>query len=106
VVNRPGRLPVLGLQACREQRGVQRGRQQAQITPAAGRAWRFETVGAVPRGDQPRLGVWGSEAVLAGQSFAEQVAEQPLYVTAALADLADHQVSPFGGPPAGSRHRR
>lgn len=29
VVDRPGRLPVLALQACSEQRGVQRGRQRA-----------------------------------------------------------------------------
>jgi hypothetical protein len=28
--------------------------------------------------------------VLAGQAFAEQVAEQPSYVAAPLADLADH----------------
>jgi len=106
VVDRPGRLPVLALQACGEQRGVQRGRQQAQVPPAAGRSWRFETVGAVPPGDQARCGVRGAEAVLAGQSFAKQVAEQPSYVAAALADLADHEVSPSGGPRAGSRHRR
>lgn len=106
VVDRPGRLPVLALQTGREQRAVQRGRQQAQVPPAAFGARRFETVGAVPPGDQARLGLRGGEAVLAGQPFAKQVAEQPSYVTAALTDLPDHEVSSSGGQRAGSPHRR
>jgi hypothetical protein len=55
-----------------------------------------------------RVGVRGAEAVLTGQALPEQVAQQPAYVAAALADLPDHRaalvLSQDGRRPGGSQH--